>query len=210
MPPLMLVDYERLRGILDEYRRNILLNVATVITTGLYTDPAFELIAQQDNFKYYRFVPYKPRAYLVEAVQEVGSSVEAAAVLGAPDFDYWHTAVVMGNTGLEPGTPLAPAENAAVVSRTANSITIRVTAETQRFLVLADTNYPGWEAAIDGRSTPIYQTNVALRGMVVEPGTHTIIMRFRPITLFVGAAVSLLTLLSVLIWSGLSLATRKK
>ncbi|VAW31907.1 hypothetical protein MNBD_CHLOROFLEXI01-3433 [hydrothermal vent metagenome] len=203
MPPLMLKDYERLRGVLtDEYRRNILLNVGMVVTTGEYTDPAFELVAQQDNFNYYRFLHFKPRAYLVEEVIEVADAVEAAERLAAPDFDYWNTALVVGESGLGQGSVLLPTENVLVVGRTANSITIQATTEEPRLLVLSDTFYPGWQAEIDNVSTEILQTNVALRGVVVPSGNHTITMQFRPLTFYLGVAISLLTVLVVLLWAG--------
>jgi hypothetical protein len=210
MTSLMLVDYQRLLSVLDEYRRNILLNVEMVVTTGLYPDPAFELAAQQDNFRYYRFVVAKPRAYLVDNVVEVSSSLEAAARLAAPDFDYGNTALVQGNTGLSHGTKLAPAENAVIIGRTANSMDLQVTAAEPRFLVIADTNYPGWQAAIDEAPAQLFQTNVALRGVVVPPGTHTVTLQFRPITFFIGISISLLTCFALIVWSGLSITTGKR
>jgi hypothetical protein len=205
MPPLMLKDYERLRGILDEYRRNILLNVAVVVTTGEHPDPVFELVKQQDNFNYYRFLDFKPRAFLVEEVVEVPDPVRAAEVLAASDFDYWNAAVVVGETGVGQGTQLAPAETAAVIGRTTNSITIQATADEPRLLVLSDTYYPGWQARIDGAPAEIFQTNVSLRGVVVPPGTHTITMHFRPLTFYLGVSISLLTGLGVLLWIGYKL-----
>lgn len=202
LPPLMLKDYERLRDILDVYRRNILLNVAIVVTTGEYPDAAFELIEQQDNFRYYRFLDFKPRTYLVEAVVEVPDTVQAAEVLAAPNFDYWNMAVVVGEMGLGQGAELGPAETAAVVGRTANSITIKATAEQPRLLVLADTFYPGWQVKIDDIPAEIWQTNVSLRGVVVPPGSHTITMQFRPPTFYAGLSISVLTGLVVFLWAG--------
>jgi hypothetical protein len=210
MPPLMLIDYERLLSVLDEYRRNILLNVEMVVTTGLYTDPAFELAAQHDNFRYYRFVVAKPRAYLVKNVIEVATSIDAAARLAASDFDYWNTAVVLGSTGIGQGPDLASSEHAEVVDRSANTMVIQVTAAEPRLLVIADTYYPGWQADVDEMPVQLYQTNVALRGVVVPSGTHTITLRFRPVTLFVGVSLSLLTCLGLIVWLGLSIAVRKR
>ena len=208
MPPLMLTDYERLRYLLDDYRRNIVLNVGVVVTTGDYNDPAFELVAQQDDFNYYRFAHFKPRAYLAEEVVTVPDAESAAERLAQPDFDYWNAALVVGESGLGAGSPLAPTESAAVVSRTANSITIQATAEEPRLLVLSDTFYPGWQATIDDTPAEILPTNVALRGVVVPPGSHTIIMQFRPWTLYVGLTLSLLTGLVVLLWAGFNGITR--
>lgn len=202
MPPLMLKDYERLRYLLDEYRRNIVLNVGMVVTTGEYTDPAFSLVAKQDNFSYYQFQPFKPRAYLVEAVETVPDAETAAQRLVAPDFDYWNVALVVGESGLGVASPLADGETAAVVGRTANSITMQATTVEPRLLVLSDTYYPGWQATIDAKPAEILETNVALRGVVVPAGTHTIVMQFRPWTFYVGISLSLLTALVVLSWAG--------
>lgn len=209
-PPLMLKDYERLRSILDVYRRNILLNVAIVVTTGEYSDPAFELIQQQDNFKYYRFLDFKPRAYLVEEVVEVPDTVKAAELLAAPDFDYWNAAVVIGETELGQGSQLSPTETATVIGRTANSITIQTTAEKPRLLILSDTYYPGWQAKVDDTPVEVLQTNVSLRGVVVPTGTHTITMQFRPLTFYLGLSISLLTVLAALLWAGYALAARRR
>lgn len=204
MPPLMLIDYELLRETLDEYRRNILLNVDMVVTTGLYTDPAFELVQEVDNFRYYRFTHALPRAYLVPNVVELPDTATAAARLAAPDFDYGRTALVVGETGLDRGGELAAEETAVMLNRTANSVTLQATAVQPRFLVFSDTYYPGWQAAIDGEPTEIYQTNVALRGLVVPPGSHTITMNFRPTTFFAGTALSLGTAFILLLWSGVN------
>jgi hypothetical protein len=208
-PPLVLTDYNRFLSVLDEYRRNILLNVEMVVTTGQYTDPAFELAARHDNFSYYRFVVAKPRVYLAKNVIEVSTSSEAASRLAAPDFDYWNTALVIGKTGLGPGGDLSASETTEITGRSANSLTIQATTETPRLLVVADTYYPGWQAELDGSPVPLYETNVALRGVVVPSGTHTVILRFRPSTLFIGVSITLLTCFGLLTWLVLSVVVRK-
>jgi hypothetical protein len=210
MPPLELRDYQKLLSVLDEYRRNILLNVEIVVTTGTYTDRSFELVAQQDEFKYYRFLVPKPRAYLVRDVVETTTSDEAAAQLIDPGFRYWDTAVVMGNTGLGRGNELAPNETAVIFGRSANTMVIRVATEEPRLLVVSDTYYPGWKAAIDGAPTQILQTNVALRGVVVPAGEHIITMTFRPTTLLVGLSMTGLTCLSLLVALGWWIATKRR
>lgn len=210
MPPLMLKEYERLRYLFDVYRRNIILNVGMVITTGDYDDPAFALVEQQDSFNYYQFTHFKPRAYLVEAVFDVDDMDEAAELLAQPDFDYWNTAVVTGQTNLGKGSPLAATETATAVSRTADSMTIQVTTEEPRLLVISDTFYPGWQANIDETPTEILRANVALRGIIVPPGSHTIVMEFRPTTFYLGVTISLLTALLVLVWAGIVLIKRRQ
>lgn len=204
MPPLMLIDYERLRETLnEEYRRNIILNVDMVVTTGDYSDPAYELVKEEDNFRYYRFLHALPRAYLVPNIVEVPDAATAAARLAAPDFEYGTTALVVGDTGLASTGELAEGETAVMQNRTANNVTLQVTAVQPRFLVYSGTHYPGWQAKIDGEPTEIYKTNVALRGLVVPPGNHTITMSFQPITFYVGVGVSLGTAVILLLWLAL-------
>ncbi|MAU00944.1 MAG: hypothetical protein CL608_27680 [Anaerolineaceae bacterium] len=209
MPPLMLIDYELLRETLDEeYRRNIILNVDMVVTTGDYSDPAYELVKEEDNFRYYRFLHALPRAYLVPNIVEVPDAATAAERLAVPDFEYGTTALVVGETGLASTGELAEGETAVVLHRTANSVTLQVTANQPRFLVYSGTHYPGWQAEIDGQPTEIYKTNVALRGIVVPPGSHTVTMTFRPIIFYAGVGVSLGTAVILLLWLGLIGANR--
>jgi len=47
-------------------------------------------------------------------------------------------------------------------------------------LVVADTDYPGWEATIDGKEVPILRANVAFRAVEVPAGEHVVEFRFRP------------------------------
>ncbi|MCS7042224.1 MAG: YfhO family protein [Bryobacteraceae bacterium] len=55
-------------------------------------------------------------------------------------------------------------------------------------LILTDTWYPGWRAAIDGREVPIHEAYAAVRGVVVEAGLHTVDFRYRPASILWGAA----------------------
>jgi uncharacterized membrane protein YfhO len=37
---------------------------------------------------------------------------------------------------------------------------------------------PGWEATIDGKETEVYRANAVLRGVIVTPGTHEIVLTY--------------------------------
>ena len=54
-------------------------------------------------------------------------------------------------------------------------------------LVLADAYYPGWEAYVDGKPATIYPADVALRGVFVPAGTHTVTMEYSPESVTLGA-----------------------
>jgi uncharacterized membrane protein YfhO len=66
------------------------------------------------------------------------------------------------------------------------------------YLVLAYTHYPGWRATVDGRPTKILRANYAFMALPIEPGEHQVMLRYRPMSLTVGAVVSGLSLLAVI------------
>jgi uncharacterized membrane protein YfhO len=70
---------------------------------------------------------------------------------------------------------------------------IQTQSSTAAFLVLSDAFYPGWQATIDGKPTPIYQTNYIQRGLSVPAGEHLVEYRFEPLSLRYGAGITLLS-----------------
>lgn len=72
-----------------------------------------------------------------------------------------------------------------------NRIGLEATAHCRSMLVVADTYFPGWAAEVDGRAVEIQQVHGALRGVVVEAGTHRVRMVYRPWTAWCGALLTL-------------------
>jgi hypothetical protein len=94
--------------------------------------------------------------------------------------------------------PFAPASARVTrVRETANSATIDVTAAGRAFLVASVTGHRYWSATIDGHPAPLVATNIAYQGLAVPAGVHTIAMRYRNPLIPVGAAISLVTLMSL-------------
>ena len=51
---------------------------------------------------------------------------------------------------------------------------------------------PDWRAQIDGAAAPIYPTDLTLRGVLLPPGDHTVVLTYQPQRLFMGALISVL------------------
>ena len=66
-------------------------------------------------------------------------------------------------------------------------------------VVMSDTWYPGWTAMVDGKPAELLEVYGALRGVVVDKGSHRVSMVFRPWSVYLGAALTLLGL--VLAWA---------
>lgn len=82
-----------------------------------------------------------------------------------------------------------------VLSMRPSRVVLKATAECRSMVVLADTAFPGWHACVDGHPAPIHEVYGALRGVVVEGGTHLIEMTYLPASVLLGGAMSLLGLL---------------
>jgi hypothetical protein len=66
-------------------------------------------------------------------------------------------------------------------------------------LVVNEAWHPGWSALVDGRPVPLERVNLAVRGVQLPPGAHRIELRFRTPGLAAGAAISLCTVLGVVL-----------
>ncbi len=93
----------------------------------------------------------------------------------------------------------ASAGSANLVTDDGDQVTIHVNAVRDSWLVLADTNYPGWHATVDGAEVPIYQANLNFRAVQVQAGQHVVQFDYRPGWLLPGALISAVSLLVALL-----------
>jgi uncharacterized membrane protein YfhO len=85
-------------------------------------------------------------------------------------------------------------------SESASTLSARIVAPRDGFAVVVDPWYPGWEAEVDGRPTPILRANYAFQAVAVGPGTHSIAFSYRNRGLrwgLYGALVGALALLAL-------------
>jgi uncharacterized membrane protein YfhO len=61
--------------------------------------------------------------------------------------------------------------------------------------VLSENHYPGWRAYVDGRFADTLRVDYNLRGVALGPGQHTVEFLYRPKSVLVGVAISILTLM---------------
>jgi hypothetical protein len=55
-----------------------------------------------------------------------------------------------------------------------------VPAGADRFLILNELYHPAWDAQVDGVPSPIYPTNVVMRGILVPAGATSVELQYRP------------------------------
>jgi hypothetical protein len=164
----------------------------------------FQLVHSGD-VKIYENLDLRPRAYLVHQLFTAANADEAVALLrDEPRLQRGVAAVVEAPIASAPlimaPSSSAPTDQVTLVHYTPEVVTLTVRTAAAAFLVLSDTNYPGWQATIDGAPTPIYPTNVLFRGIAIPAGEHTVSFRYQPRSWQLGLWLSSIGLL---LWLGL-------
>jgi len=81
-----------------------------------------------------------------------------------------------------------------VVSRTPNVFVVDAGLACPCFVNAGDPWFQGWRAWIDGKRTPIQERETPIRTVFVPAGHHRIVFRYRPDSVYRGAALTALGL----------------
>lgn len=130
------------------------------------------------------------------------------AYMKSPGFDF-RKEVILEESPLNPPAgmhtksdsefiaPPVANEFASIVKYLPNEIGVKCGSPEGGFLVFSEIYYPGWKAYIDGKSTKIFRANALFRAIYVPEGMHTIQLFFRPISLYIGAAITAMTFVAI-------------
>jgi hypothetical protein len=95
-------------------------------------------------------------------------------------------------------------DQASVAEYKSERVVVNVSTGQAGYLMLTDTWYPGWQAWVDGVETPIYRADYIYRAVPVQPGSHSIVFEYHPMSFMLGLLVSGLTIVLLCgfaIWS---------
>ena len=141
-----------------------------------------------------------PRAWTVHSIRGAKDEDSGAALVREGQFDLRKTAVMVG---AQPPLETCNATDAVnSVSEQLSSVRARVFMACKGLLVVSDNKYPGWRASIDGKATPIWEIDTALRGVVIPSGSHEMIMQYRPFSVYIGFVCTLLGLTVAMVLQG--------
>ena len=76
-----------------------------------------------------------------------------------------------------------------------NKIELKTNSDSHTYLVLSELYYPGWRAYVDGKQVSIMRANYILRAIPLKPGKHNVIFAYEPMSFYLGASISGLTIL---------------
>jgi len=166
------------------------------------------------NYRIFENLNALPRAWLVDRVKIAYEGDQhklirgEVATSGERDFDPGTTALVDHETAgkLDESLLKSAAKDAAlqtsrpgIIDRNATRMLIEADAAKPSMLVLSEIAYPGWEVEVDGKAAELLRVNYDLRGVALNAGRHRIELIYRPRSLMIGAAVSIITAICLLL-----------
>ena len=162
----------------------------------LSTDGRYRRVHSGD-VKIYEVLDALPRAYAVHRTKIVPEDEAAIAAMADPAFDPAHAAILAAGIEMDERPPAPP--QVTVTAYRPQEIVLQAALHAPGYLVLGDTWYPGWRATVDGERAAIERANLHFRAVYLDEGTHTVRFAYRPTSVWLGLAISVLALLGVVL-----------
>ena len=175
--PIKLRSYQDIMDAGGFNRPHILdmLNVKYILTRKKINNPNF--IPVKDLKGIYENKRVLPKAWIVGSLKNVDSQRESLMETLMTGFNPSNSAVVVDYNGND--IPENVVGKANVKTKEENKIEIDCQSETGGLLVLSEIYYkPGWKAFVNGKETPIFQTNHILRSVRIPSGSSEVIFEY--------------------------------
>jgi hypothetical protein len=137
---------------------------------------------QGDGFWVYENREAVPRAHVPRQVRSFTRDEAILAALAQPDFDPSRIAYLEGPEA----SNNQEAGSAEIVTETPTEVTLQVDMHAPGLVVLADRWDPDWHAYLDGAEVPLLRANYVLRGARAPAGSHRLMFRYEPASLYRG------------------------
>jgi len=140
------------------------------------------LVHEDSRVRVFEDAAASPRAFTVDRITPANGIVDAVRKLREPGVDPRSGVVVEAPADEIPAgldrLAVADIRPATIERYLPEAVEIRVDADGPVVLVLADAYYPGWSATVNGAPAPIRRVNAAVRGILLEPGSHQVSFRY--------------------------------
>jgi hypothetical protein len=185
-----------------------LLNVKYVISSFSLRDKDFKLISG-GKVKIYENLKVLPRAYLVPKAIMLKDDEEVLNALQEVNFNPRKSILITEGEYEKARSNFPIEENLSVnafrgkvkiLKYSNNFVEIESEGNDSSFLVLADNYYPGWKVYVNSREQNTLRVNYNLRGVILPRGQNRVLFSFDPLSFKIGASISLLTLIGIIIF----------
>lgn len=168
--------------------------------------PDVPLAVHEDDYWVVENPHVLSRAFVPRSARVDQTDDAALAAMESRDFDPRTVAFVAS----DPRVPDQMEGEAQIHYETPTRLRIDVKMKTDGLVVVSDMWDAGWIAEVDGVASTIHRVNVALRGVRVPEGAHTLRMTYDPQSLWLGCLFAGGAALTLLVWAmGVIYASRR-
>jgi len=160
----------------------------------------WKLLAQTHDVDIYENAKALPRAWLASQTSVLNESAMLDVIRHGKfaDGTRWDPATTaLIDAPLADQIRSGPNGQAQITRYEPNRIDVTTKSNAASVLILSENQYPGWRAYVDGRFADTLRVDYNLRGVALPSGEHFVEFVYRPKSLIIGFAISLLALLAL-------------
>lgn len=138
----------------------------------------YSLLYDDKTFQLYKNKSALPHAVLFYNYEVISNDKNIIKRVYSDNFDYKHILLLEENPGLQK-VKKTPKNNVLITSYTPNKVGISVDTPVSAILFLSDSDYPAWQATVNGKNVKIYRADYAFRSVVVPAGKSKVEFYYR-------------------------------
>ncbi len=174
-----------------------LLNTSHILSKKKLESDELEL-KKDGKVKFYALKNSKKRAFMMYNTKVVQTPQQALTFM-QENKDKLSDIVVLENSQETENITKTIAKNSIkFYSQNSQKIKLKVTTQSDGWLVLSQSYYPGWYAYIDDKKVDILPADYLLQAIKMPKGEHQVRFVYRPLSFYLGLIISLFTLGMVL------------
>ncbi|MCX7846591.1 MAG: YfhO family protein [bacterium] len=200
-PPLGQPWYDRFCRLFTPLQQNpsllAFLSVSQLWSVRQYAVPPYDPADPLRNLAISPLTNWLPRITFPHTIIPAPSDCHAIAALTNLSFSLGRDAVIHCSSTTNTVSSAAPG-NILSFREEFNTLLATVSVTRTGLAVFNSSYHPDWRCYIDGQPVPALRVNYAFRGCIVPTGTHEIRFVYTPRLMYIGAAISCFTFLTLL------------
>ena len=172
----------------------------------VYDDPAVSVFESRTAKRRFEFssslMILRSQSVIIRLLQSDPSIIDRSILLESKATDKFLENLEAHDAGSNEHTQIV------ALKENPNYLSLKLINSANGILVVKDSDFPGWEAFVDGAKASILRVNGMVRGVVISsPGVHIVEFRYRPLSFWYGVFLGLAALalfLVLLFWRAAS------
>lgn len=186
-----------LMRIMAEPRTKALLGVQYYVAKAPAGGAGREIIADSaSGIKVFEMPPAMPRVWVVHEVVSVPRPELVAPHIADPAFGFAQSAFLLNQA--PPPMENCAGDRATIQREDPEFIVVEASMNCRGMVILGDSFSKDWVARVDGQRVPLYAAYSIIDGIAVGAGEHRIELRYRPVSFYLGASLSVASVLLIL------------